>query len=67
MDYIYTWLFKDGGWIVRENVICFLVLRLPDFPKNILVFWKLFSQPLKKERKARQDGGLEARRIIGFE
>ena len=60
-------LFQEGwGW-VRNNIICFLVLRLPDTPKNFPVFWKLFLQHLKKERKACQDGRHEARRIIGFE
>jgi len=66
VDYVYTCLFQDGGKNVRENIICFLILRLPDIPKNIRVFWKLFLQHLKKERKAHQDGGLEARRIIRF-
>jgi hypothetical protein len=49
------------------NIICFLILRLPAIPKNIPVFWKLFLQHLKKERKAHQDDGLEAMRTTGFE
>ncbi len=44
-----------------------MILRLPDAPKNIRVFWKLFPQHLKKERKAHQDDGHEARRTIRFE
>jgi len=42
-------------------------LRLPDTPKNIRVFWKLFTQHLKTESIAHQDDGLEAGRTIGFE
>ena len=51
MNYLHTCLFQDGGGIVRENVICFLILRLPAFPKNIPVFWKLFCSTLKKKEK----------------
>ncbi len=43
-------LFQDGGGGVRENIICFLILRHPDIPKNVPVFWKLFSH-----RSANQD------------
>ena len=59
-------LFQDGWGGVWENIICFMILRLPDAPKNIRVFWKLFPQHLKKERKAHQDDGHEARRTIRF-
>ena len=50
-----------------ENIICFLILRLPDLPKNVRVFWKLFFQPLKTEMIAPHDGGRKAERIIRFE
>ena len=47
----------------RENVICFLILRLPDLPKNIRVFWKLFCSTLKQKalparRAGAKQGGL---------
>ncbi len=60
-----AFVFKMGGG-VRENVICFLIVRLPDAPKNIRVFWKLFVQHLKTEIVAHHDGGLEARRTSCF-
>ncbi len=60
--------FSRWGEISWEyNIICFLILRLPDLPKNIRVFWKLFSQPLKTEIIAHLDDGLEAGRTICFE
>jgi len=58
----------SGKPFVRKNIIYFMILRLPDFPKKRpCFFWKLFSQPLKKERKACQDGRREARRTNRFE
>jgi len=51
------YLFQDWGGILEKNIICFLILRLPDFPKNVLVFWKLFSQHLKTEIIAPTMGG----------
>ncbi len=54
-----------GG--VRENVICFLGLRLPDIPKNVPVFLEDICATLCKTRQARQDGGLEARWTNCFE
>ena len=67
---LWTWennsffLFPFSRWRggVRENVICFVILRLPDIPKNIPVFWKLFLQHLKTEIIAGQEGRREARR-----
>ncbi len=61
-----TIFFKMVGG-VRKNVICFLILRLPDSPKNIPVFWKLFLQHLKTESITCQEGRYEARRTIRFE
>ena len=60
-------LFQDGGGIgLVYNIICFLVLRLPDTPKNLRVFWKLLFQHLKTEIITCQEGRYEARRIIRF-
>ncbi len=49
---------------VRENVICFLILRLPDFPKTSVFFLEVIFSSLYKPREACQDGRLEARQII---
>ena len=61
------YLFQDGGGIVRENIICFLILRLPDTPKTSVFFWKLFLQHLKTESIACQENRREAGRTISFE
>ena len=65
--YFNCFRFQDGGGIFEKNVICFLILRFPDIPKNVPVFWKLFLQHLKTEIIAHQDDGLEAGWTIGFE
>ncbi|HEA64886.1 MAG TPA: hypothetical protein ENI02_01950 [Candidatus Aminicenantes bacterium] len=64
VDYPHTCLFQDGGGCVRENVICFLILRFPDIPKNLRVFLEAILQHLFKPRQACQEGRLEARRRI---
>ncbi len=35
--------FQDCGGGVKNNIICFLILRLPDLPKNIRVFLEAIS------------------------
>jgi len=45
--HFYFYLFEDGGGAFKKKVICFLILRLPNTPKNVRVFWKLFPIALQ--------------------
>ncbi len=49
----------EGGIGGAYSIICFQLLRLPDTPKNVRVFWKLFLQHLKTEIITCQEGRAE--------
>ncbi len=66
--YFHCFRFKMAGGLAEH-----ITLLLPDTAafrlskKHLCFFRSYFSNSLKKERKAHQDDGLEARRIIPFE
>ena len=58
--------FKMGGGIgLAYNIICFLILRLPDAPKNVRVFWKLFfHRSTNQDKPARRAGSKQGGQTV---
>ncbi len=61
------YLFQDDWGIgLAYNIICFLILRLPDLPKNILVFWKLFFHRSTNQDKPARTVALKNNFFMGW-
>ncbi len=60
-------LFQDGGGnqLIIYNVICFLILRHQDIPKNVRVFWKLFFHRSTNQDKPARTVALKNSFFIG--
>ena len=52
-----------GDWGIYK-AICFQLLRLPDIPKNVRVFWKLLSQHFVNQHKPARTVALKNRVIF---